>query len=210
MAVGSDCIDSRIAAAELFFDSGSWECHHRLRQALLERGHLIVLVQGGLHVLAELEPRELPLDLVDRVFQIPALLNVLEERRSQPLPGVEDRAADDPVPGLLCRRALEAALPLLPLRNEAADDGILIDGQGFLGREFLRPVRIDPASHPAGRPHQVALRFVAGDDSSRVSGDCPSEVVLDEGVNLGVLHHHVLECVAHVTCQSTVSISHCG
>jgi hypothetical protein len=34
--------------------------------------------------------------------------------------------------------------------------------------------------------------------------------VLDEGVNLRVLHHHVLERVAHVTCQSTVSISHCG
>jgi len=210
VAIGSDCINSRITAAELFFDSRARKRHHRLHQALLERGHLIVLVQGGLHVLAELEPRELPLDLVDWVFQIPALLNVLKERSSQPLPGVEDRAADDPVPGLLCRYALEAALPLLPLRNEAADDGILIDGQGFLGREFLRPVRIDPASHPTGRPHQVALRFVAGDDSSRVSGDRPPEVVLDKGVNLGVLHHHVLERVAHVTCQSTVSISHCG
>ena len=77
MVVGSDCIDSRIAAAELFL-----ERHHRLRQAFLERGHLIVLVQSALHVLAELEPRELPLDLVDRVFQIPALLNVLEERSS--------------------------------------------------------------------------------------------------------------------------------
>jgi hypothetical protein len=153
LAVSSDCIDSRIAAAELFFDSRARERHHRLRQALLERGHLIVLVQGGLHVLAKLEPRELPLDLIDRVFQILAVLNVLEERSSQPLPGVEDRAADDPVPGLLCRRALEAALPLLPLRNEAADDGILIDGQGFLGREFLWPVRIDLASHLTGRPH---------------------------------------------------------
>jgi hypothetical protein len=79
------------------------------------------------------------------VLQILTLLNVLEERRSQPLPGVEDHAADDPVPGLLCRRALEAALPLLPLRDKAADDGILIDGQGFLKREFLRPVRIDRA-----------------------------------------------------------------
>jgi hypothetical protein len=56
------------------------------------------------------------------------LLNVLEERSSQPLPSVEDRAADDPVPGLLCRRALEAALPLLLLCNKAVDDGILIDG----------------------------------------------------------------------------------
>ena len=79
MAVSSDCIDSRIAAAELFFDSRARERHHRLGQALLERGHLIVLVQGSLHVLAELEPRELPLNLVDRVFQIPVLLNVLEE-----------------------------------------------------------------------------------------------------------------------------------
>ena len=82
MAIGSDCIDSRIAAAELFFDSRARERHHRLRQAFLERGHLIVLVQSALHVLAELEPRELPLNLVDRVFQIPPLLNVLKERSS--------------------------------------------------------------------------------------------------------------------------------
>jgi hypothetical protein len=153
VAVGSDCIDSRIATAELFFDSRARERHHCLRQALLERGHLIVLVQGGLHVLAELKPRELPLDLVDRVFQILALLNVLEERSSQPLPGIKDRAADDPVPGLLCRRALEAALLLLLLRNKAADNGILINRQGFLGREFLRPVRIDLASYLTGRPY---------------------------------------------------------
>jgi hypothetical protein len=82
VAVSSNCIDSRIAAAELFFDSRARERHHRLGQALLERGHLIVLVQGGLYVLAELKPRKLPLDLVDRVFQIPALLNVLEKRSS--------------------------------------------------------------------------------------------------------------------------------
>jgi hypothetical protein len=68
VAVGGDCIDSRIAAAELFFDGRSRERHYRLSQALLERGHLIDLGQGGLRVLAELEPRELPLDLVDRVF----------------------------------------------------------------------------------------------------------------------------------------------
>jgi hypothetical protein len=53
---------------ELFFDSRARERHYRLRQALLKRGHLIVLVQGGLHVLVKLEPRELPLDLIDRVF----------------------------------------------------------------------------------------------------------------------------------------------
>jgi hypothetical protein len=141
------------------------------------------------------------------VFQIPAVLDVLKERRSQPLPDIEDRAANDPVPGLLCRRAPEAALLLLPLCNEAADDGILINGQGFLGRKFLRPVRIDPASHPIGRPHQVALRFVAGDDRSRISGNCPLEVVLNKGINLSVLHYHVLERVAHVTYPSIVSIS---
>ncbi len=82
VAVGSDCIDSRIAAAELFFDSRSRERHQRLGQALLDQGHLIVLVQVSLHVLAELEPRELLLDLVDRVFQILAILKVLEERSS--------------------------------------------------------------------------------------------------------------------------------
>jgi hypothetical protein len=210
VAVGSDCINSRITAAELFFNSRTRERYYRLGQALLERGHLIVLVQGGLYVLAELEPRELPLDLIDRVFQIPALLNVLEERSSQPLPGIEDRAADNPVPGLLYRRVLEAALPLLPLRNEAADDGILIDGQGFLGREFLRPVRIDPASYPTGRPYQVALRFVAGDNSLRINGDRPPEVVLNKGVNLSVLYYYILKHVAHITCQSSVSILHCG
>jgi hypothetical protein len=79
VAVGSDCINSRIVVVELFFYGRSRERHHRLGQALLDRGHLIVLVQGGLHVLAELEPRELPLDLVGRVFQIPAVLEVLEK-----------------------------------------------------------------------------------------------------------------------------------
>ncbi|PVH67494.1 hypothetical protein DL98DRAFT_600433 [Cadophora sp. DSE1049] len=55
----------------------------------------------------------------------PSALNVLEERSSQPLSGVEDRLADDPIPWLLYRRAVEAALPLLPFRNKAADGGIL-------------------------------------------------------------------------------------
>lgn len=65
-------------------------------------------------------------------------------------------------------------------------------------------------SHPTGRPHQVALRFIARDDSSSISGNLPSEVVLDKGVNLGVLHDYVLERVAHVTCPSTVSMSRDG
>lgn len=68
MVVGGDFIDSRIVVAELFFDSRSRERYYRLGQALLERGHLIDLGQGSLYVLAELESRELPLDLVNRVF----------------------------------------------------------------------------------------------------------------------------------------------
>jgi hypothetical protein len=67
VAVGSDCINSRIETMELFFDSRARERHHRLRQAPLERGHLIIVVQYSLYVLAELKPRELPLDLIDQV-----------------------------------------------------------------------------------------------------------------------------------------------
>ncbi len=55
------------------------------------------------------------------------LLNVLEERSSQPLPSVKDGLANDLVPRLLGRYALEAALPLLLLRNKAADNRILIN-----------------------------------------------------------------------------------
>ena len=74
----------------------------------------------------------------------------------------------------------------------------------------MRPVRIDPSSYVTGRPHQVALGFIAGDNSSSISGDLPPEVMLDKGVNLGVLHNHVLERVGHLTCPSTVSMSSCG
>ncbi|KAH9213523.1 hypothetical protein DL95DRAFT_410269 [Leptodontidium sp. 2 PMI_412] len=95
LATVSDYINTPIAAAELFFDSRAWERHQRLGQALLERRHLMVLVQGGLHVLAKLEPKELPLDLVDGVFQIPTFSNTLEEGSSQPLPSVEDLASLD-------------------------------------------------------------------------------------------------------------------
>jgi hypothetical protein len=43
------------------------------------------------------------------------------------------------------------------------------------------------------------LRFIAGDDSSRVSNNYPLEVVLNKGVNLGVLHYYILERIAYVT-----------
>ena len=62
-------LESPSIAAELSFQGRSRERHHCLDQALLARGHLIVLVQGGLYILAELKPRELPLDLVERVHQ---------------------------------------------------------------------------------------------------------------------------------------------
>jgi hypothetical protein len=68
VAVDSDYINSRITAAELFFNSYAQEHYYCLGQALLEQGHLIVLVQGSLYVLAKLKPRKLPLNLVDRVF----------------------------------------------------------------------------------------------------------------------------------------------
>jgi hypothetical protein len=32
--------------------------------------------------------------------------------------------------------------------------------------------------------------------------------VVDEGLHVGVLHHHVLEGVAHVTCSISVDILH--
>jgi hypothetical protein len=82
VAVGSNYINSYIIAVELFFDSYTWKYYYHLGQALLEWRYLIILVQSSLYVLAKLEPRKLPLDLIDRVFQIPALLNVLEEYSS--------------------------------------------------------------------------------------------------------------------------------
>jgi hypothetical protein len=122
---------------DLFFNSRTRERYYRLYQALLERGYLIILVQGSLYILAKLKPRELPLDLVNRVFQILTPLNVLKERSSQPLSGIKNCVADNPVSGLLYYYILEAALLLLLLYNKAADNGILINGQGFLGRKFL-------------------------------------------------------------------------
>jgi hypothetical protein len=74
----------------------------------------------------------------------------------------------------------------------------------------LRLVKINPSSHPIGRPHQVALGFIAGDDSSSISGNLPLEVMLNKGVNLGVLYNYVLERVGHLTCLSIVSMSRYG
>jgi hypothetical protein len=61
-------------------------------------------------------------------------------------------------------------------------------------------------SYPVGRPYQVALRFIAGDDSLHISSNRPPEVVLNKGINLGVLYYYILERIAYITCQSTVSI----
>jgi hypothetical protein len=43
-----------------------------------------------------------------------------------------------------------------------------------------------------------------------ISSNFLPEVVLDKGINLGVLHDHVLERVAYVTCPSIISISRGG
>ena len=67
------------------------------------------------------------LDLVDRILQILVLLNIFEERSSQPLSGIKDYIANNPVSRLLYYRTLEAALLLLPLYNKIADNGILIN-----------------------------------------------------------------------------------
>jgi len=75
----------------------------------------------------------------------------------------------------------------------------------LLEREFLRPIRIDPLSHPTGRPHSVVLRFVAGDDGSRISSNSSRKVVLDKGVDLSVLQYHILERIAHVTYASKLA-----
>ena len=57
-------------------------------------------------------------------------------------------------------------------------------------------------SYLIGRLYQVTLRFIARDDRSRISGNRPAEVVLNKGINLSVLYHHILERVAHVTYPS--------
>jgi hypothetical protein len=97
-----------------------------------------------------------------------------------------------------------------PLYIEAADLEILINGQGLLGRELLRPVKIDLECHSTSRPHQIALKFVTGDNSSRISGNLPPEVMLDKGINLSMLYDHILKRVGHVICPSIISMSHYG
>jgi hypothetical protein len=71
VAIGSDYINSRIAVAKFFFNSYFREHYYYLGQVLLKQGYLVIL--------AKLKPRELLFNLVDRVFQILALLNILEE-----------------------------------------------------------------------------------------------------------------------------------
>ena len=63
-------------------------------------------------------------------------------------------------------------------------------------------------SYSTGRPYQVTLRFVARDDSSSISGNRLPEVILNKGINLSMLHNHILERIAHVTYLSIISVSH--
>jgi hypothetical protein len=87
---------------------------------------------------------------------------------------------------------------------------MLINRLGLLEREFLRPVGIDLSCHPIGCPHQVMLRLTTRDDGPSISSNPPREIVLDEGIYASVLQHQILECIAHVTCLSIVSIPCCG
>jgi hypothetical protein len=127
LAVGSNCIDSSVALANLLLQGRSGKCHHCFNQALLDWGYIICQVQGGLYVLGELKPRELQLDLIDQVLQILLLLKLLKKRGYLSWPFTDDLAAEDLVFGLFRRCVLRATLPIISLCNEPADAGVLVD-----------------------------------------------------------------------------------
>jgi hypothetical protein len=78
---------------------------------------------------------------------------------------------------------------LFLLRNELVDAAMLINRLGLLKCEFLRLVGIDPSRYPTSRPYQVILRFIAGDDSPRISSDLPREIVFNKGTNVSMLEY---------------------
>jgi hypothetical protein len=134
-------------------------------------------------------------------------LDLLQKCRSEPLPCIEDLAAQALVSGLFRCRALETTLPFPLLCTELVDIRILINRLGLLKREFSQLVRIDPLSHPTSRPHHIILGFIAGDDSLSISSNLLWEVVFDKGIHASVMQHQILEGIAHITCSSTISIS---
>jgi hypothetical protein len=169
----------------LLLERGSWERDNCLDQASLRQGHIISEVQARLYVLFELESRELELDLTDWILHVPLLSHLPQERLSLPTPLVNDLTVEFLVPGIAGGHP--GLLESCPLSDELKDVGVLIDGPGLLIRELLRPVRIDPPQHPAGRPHQIVLWLHARDDSSGVGRHLTREVVLDVGLYLHIL-----------------------
>jgi hypothetical protein len=77
---------------------------------------------------------------------------------------------------------------------------VFINGLGLLTCKVLQAVGINPSCHPTGSPHQILLGLITRDNGPDISSDLPREVVLNKGVDICMLQHHILEGVAHVTC----------
>lgn len=196
--INNDYIDNYITAVEFFFDNYIWKYYYCFCQVFLERGYFIVLVQDDFYILVKLEPRELPLDFVDQIFQILALLNIFEERHSQPLPNIKNRATNNLIFRLLYCCILKTTLPFLLFRNKTINDGILINKQGFLGRKFLRSIRIDLRNYSISCSYQITLRFITENNSSYINNNHLLKIILDKSINFGILYYYILKHVAYV------------
>lgn len=80
-----DCVDRVVAPTSLLLERGYRERDDCLDQASLRQGHIISEVQARLHALVELEPREMQLDLADRILHVPLLSQHLRARIWIPL-----------------------------------------------------------------------------------------------------------------------------
>jgi hypothetical protein len=101
-------------------------------------------------------------------------------------------------------------VPPRALCEELAELAVFINRLGLLAREVLQAVGIDPSCHPTGSPHQILLELVTRDDGPDVSSDPPREVVLNKGVDIRMLQHHILKGVAYITFSQAISISRLG
>ena len=146
-----DRVDRIVAPTSLLLERGSRERDDCLDQASLRQGHIVSEVQACLHVLVELEPRELQLDLADRVLHVPLLSQLPQERVPLPTSLVNDLTVQFLVPGIAGGHP--GLFESRPPPDELPDVGVLIDGPGLLIRELLRPVGIDPPQHPACCSH---------------------------------------------------------
>ena len=116
------------------------------------------------------------------------------------LPQINNVTTEASVPRLFCGCALEATVPLCVLYKELAESGVFINGLGLLTYKVLRAVGINLSCHLTGSSHQILLGLVTRDNGLDISSDPPQEVVLNKGVDICMLQHHILEGVAHVTC----------